>query len=448
MVKLNPATFLNKLFDNKKFRIAFSVVCAVIFWLVIDITENPTRDITLSDIPVTVTDQDDDNGNVLSVIGEYTDKVSVSVSGPGYIVSNVSKDDVSVSVASYADVTKPGTYVLTLTANISKSGCTISKISPSYIQVVYDYDTSSEIPVEIDISGLQQYVKTDCEIYKSNLKNYSDGSEIEKLSVSGPSEVINSIAKVIVTPVINSTDIIASTQNYGAELVFYDAMNRPVDSSQIVYNTDTYVRVIIYKTADVGLIPTFSNMPECFKSSESGMPPYTISFYNETVKSNEEVTHVRVKGPVDTVDELITSGLKLAPIDFLEVRPGNTSFNVSFMLADGVEVVDGTEEVTVSLNLGSLTTKTVYIQPAAIEFRNLGAGLTASSSYKKTIKVVICGQYSVLRNLDAGNISASVDCSGTNAASIETKTLNVVVNSDAEAWINSVEPSEISIAIK
>ena len=64
-MKFNPTAFITKLFDNKKFLIAFSVVLAVIFWLVIEITENPSRDVVLSGVPITLTQQTDDNDNIL-----------------------------------------------------------------------------------------------------------------------------------------------------------------------------------------------------------------------------------------------------------------------------------------------------------------------------------------------------------------------------------------------
>lgn len=450
-MKFSPTAFITKLFDNKKFLAAFSIVLAIIFWLVIEITENPSRDITLSGVPITLTEQTDDNDNTLAPVGEYEKEVTVTVSGPGYLVGSVTKDDVTVSVSSYAEVTKPGTYVLNLTASTTKNGCTVSKISPSYVQVTYDFDASADIPVEIDTSEFQQYVSTDCEIYKSNLRNNSDGAEITNLTVSGPSEVIGSIAKVVVKPDLTTAEggqVGSVTSNFKGNAVFYDAAGNAVDGTGLVYNLDTYVRIVVYKTAEVKLVPTFTNMPDYYKNSETGMPPFTLNVYDELIRQYETVTEVTVKGPIDTIDSLVVSGLQLSPIDFSKVAPGNTSFNVSFVLAEGVEVVDGTEEVTVSLDLGYLTTKTITVQPTAIRFEGLGEGLSASSSYKMSIKVVVCGRSAVLRGINADDISVAVDCSGITAATVETKALTVAVTGGVEAWINSSEPAEVSVTVK
>ena len=205
MINLNPASMIGKLFENKKFLVAFSVVCAIVFWLVIDITENPSRDITFSDIPVTVAEQADDNDRVLIPIGNYVNNVSVTVNGPGYLVSTVSKDDIKVSVKSYADVSEPGTYMLTLTASVSKTDCEVVSITPPYIQVVYDYNTATEIPVEVDVSELNSFLAEGCEIdtAKSKLRSEADGSEITTLSIKGPSEIISSIKKVVAKPIVS-----------------------------------------------------------------------------------------------------------------------------------------------------------------------------------------------------------------------------------------------------
>lgn len=450
-MKFSPMKLISRLFDNKKFLVAFSVCLAIVFWLVIEITENPSRDIVLSGVPITLSEQTDDNDNVLAPVGEYNKEVTVTVSGPGYLVGTVTKDDITVSVSSYAEVTKPGTYVLNLTASTTKSGCSISKISPSYVQVTYDFDTSAEIPVEIDTSEFQQYVNEDCEIYKSSLKNNADGAEITALAITGPSEKVGKIERVVIKPDLTTAEggqVGSVTSNFKGNVVFYDAAGNEVDTLGLTYNVDTYVRIVVYKTAEVNLVPTFTNLPDYYKNSQSGKPPFTLNVYDDIGKKYKAVSKVTVKGPIDTIDGLVVSGLQLSPIDFSKVTPDNKSFNVSFVLAEGVEVVDGTEEVTVSLDLGTLRTKTITVQPSAIKFQGLKQGLNATSSYKMGIKVVVCAKYAVLRQIDANDIALIIDCSEITTATTETKNLTVSLKGGPEAWINSCSVSEVSVTVK
>ncbi|MBE6798375.1 MAG: hypothetical protein E7525_01135 [Ruminococcaceae bacterium] len=436
-----------KLFDNKKFLVAFSVVIAVVFWLVIEIGENPSRDITLSDVPVTLIEKQDDNNNKLVPVGQYSDNVTVIVSGPGYIVGTVSKDDVTVSVKSYKDVEKTGVYTLTLEASVNKSGCTAVP-SPNFIQVKYDYIMEADIPVEVDVSEFKFTTVTDRKIGRSILKSEADGAELTTLKISGPSEVVSSVARVVVKPLQGLQPFAEETVNYDSyEATFYDHAGNPIaDSSQLVYNTDTYVRVVVYKTAEVGLKPTFTNLPQYYVDN-GGLPKFSLSVFNETTNKFEAIDSVTVQGPVETVQALLDNGLSLAPIDFSKVTPGNTKFNVSFVLGDGVTVVDGTEEITVSLDVGSLKQKSFTIDPSKIQFYNLNGGMTATTSYKKGITVTLCGRYAVLSKVKAEDIQLSVDCADIATASVNTKTLTVKLKGSVEAWAVSINPVDINVTV-
>ena len=448
-MKFNLGQFVRRLFESKKFLVVFSLICAVIFWLVIDITENPTREITISGVPITVTEQADDEDKVLKIVGEYRDSVNVTVSGPGYIVSNVTVDDITVAVVSYAEVNGPGKYILDLKATVNVAGCDVEKLSHSYIQVTYDYDTTADIPVEVDIVEFQKLLPADREIFKSVLRSNSEGLDLSTLSVTGPSEVIGLISKVVATPEIPK-NAAPETQNFTGSLVFYDADGKVVDASQLVYNTDYYIRTVVYKVAEVKLTPTFTNLPSCYAGENASNLKYTLYRYNELARAKDIITVVKARGPVETMDKLLVSGLNLAPIDFMKVTSGNTSFNVSFDLKDGVEVVDGTEEVVVELSFGSLRTTTVVIEPSKIDFVNLTSGLKATSSIKnKQITVKVCYDRNKTGKVTADNIQLTVDCTGVTTASSVTKPFIVTTISDKVfAWAISVEPGETGVEIK
>ena len=442
-----------KLFDNKKFLVAFSVVLAIVFWLVIEITENPSRDITLSDVPVTLIEKQDDNNNKLVPVGNYNDKVTVIISGPGYIVGTISKDDVTVSVKSYKEVERPDKYTLVLEATVNKNGCTAVP-SPNFIEVTYDYILEADIPVEIDVSELDAQLmgnaaNRDLHIERSVLKNESDGAELPTLKISGPSDVVLKVAKVRIKPDLKAKSFERQTDNFEEfTLEFLDKDNNPIPAekaSLLSYNTETYVRVVVYKTAEVQLQPTFINKPGNYDVDE--VPNCSLNVFNEMTNKYESISTVTVKGPIEAVDSLITNGLLLAPIDFTKITPGNTKFNVSFVLADGVSVVDGTEEITVSLNIGTVRQKTVTVDPSRIQFLGLGEGMTATTSYKKGISVMVCGRYAVLSTINVDDIVISVDCTGMTAGSTGTKPLTVTITGSVEAWAVSINPVDVNVTV-
>lgn len=447
MKPINPVSWISRLFDSKKFLIAFSIVCATVFWLVIDITENPSRDITLSDVTVPVLAQEDDNGRELIPIGQYSEGVSVSVTinGPGYIVSTATKDDISVSVKGYAEVSKPGTYLLTFSATVNKTDCEVVSISPSVIQVVYDYNTTADIPVEVDTSGYEQYLAEGCEIdaVKSKLRNESDSTEIYTIKVTGPSEVVSVISKAVAKPVLTTPQISSESQTFkDVELIFYDALGNKVDVGSLSYTTEHYLRIVVYKRALVKIVPTFINMPQYYAQSDSGMPPFELFRNDERTKSKSKIEYIEVKGPAESVDKLILEGINLSPIDFKQIDNNENSFICSFVLDEGVEIADGTEEITVVLDFnGKLSTsKAISVDPSVIKMVNTGDKQYVVN-YTGTIKITLCGNASDIKKIKAEHLTLSVDC----AYLSKEKPITVSVDSRYRAWMIKISTESVEV---
>lgn len=443
MRNLNPVSWMSKLFDNKKFLVAFSIICAIVFWLIIDITENPSRDITFSEIPVSLSEQKDDDENVLIPIGDNTKSVKVTVNGPGYIVSTVSKDDITVSVKSYSEVSEPGTYVLTLSATVDKNDCKVVSISPSFVQVVYDYNVTKDIPIEIDAS---EYLDADCEIEATKSKFYGSTSEITALTVTGPSEFVSPIEKVVIKPDLPAQTILTGKQSIkDFNLVFYDALGNQVDSSMLEYDVaDHSLRIVVLKRAFVEVVPNFINVPAYYTQPDKS-DFFELFRNDELTKSSQKIT-VEVKGLDEKVDYLIQNGLKLEAIDFKDIKgEDDCTFLRSFVLDEGVEIIDGTERIVVKLNLGTLSTsKEISVDPAAIKLVNTG-DKDIEVNYNGTIKVTLCGASADIKKIKAGNLVLTIDCAGGTIS--EGK---IVVSADAKyrAWAIKINVETVTLTMK
>ena len=198
------------------------------------------------------------------------------------------------------------------------------------------------------------------------------------------------------------------------------------------------------------LKPTFENLPLCYSTSSTGLPEYSLYRYSDKARSNEKLTTVKIRGPIDTVDGLLNSGLSLSAIDFMKVTSNNTSFNVSFILPEGVEVIDGTEEVTVDLKFGRLATSNIQLDPSKIQFIGLPQGMTASSVItNKTIKIKVCYDRNKTSKVSAKDFSVTIDLTGISTSSTVTKTIKVsTASASCYAWVISVNPAETNIEIK
>ena len=448
-MKFNPAIVISKLLDNKKFLAVFSLVIAIVFWLVIEIAENPSRDVTVTDVPVILVEQKDDNGNSLNPIGNYVDKVTVTVTGPGYIVGTIGKEDITISVKPEKPIVEAGDYILRLSASVNADDCK-AVVNFESIKVYYDYQKDVNVAITVDDSDFKKFETTDSKVKRSILKNNFDGTELTTLTVSGPSKEVDKIARVDVRPdlsTLNTNNLTFMTTTFESIVEFYDAAGKKLDSSLFKYNTDTSVRCVVHKTASVKLRPTFTNLPSYFTQNSSELK-YSLSAYNEISGKYDAVTEINLEGPVDVINRLVETGLELEPIDFANVRPGKTSFNIALSLPDEVVNVDMVENIRVSLNLGAISVKTVEIDPSDIKFVGLDQKFTASTSYAKKIKIQICGISSAINAVNTNNISVSVDCTAITTATVETKPLVVAVSINAKAWAVSIEPVEISITVK
>ena len=113
--KFSQRFSLRLLLENKRFTIPFSIIVAVVLWLTITINENPIRQQVFSDVPVTVSIENTVVSEMgLGIVSDVTSqKFSVTLSGPNYVVSGLKPEDIVLSV-DVTDVTKAGTYKLNI----------------------------------------------------------------------------------------------------------------------------------------------------------------------------------------------------------------------------------------------------------------------------------------------------------------------------------------------
>ena len=85
------SNLIHKLLHNNRFVAVFSLILAIVLWLVISVSENPQRTISLSGVPISINTQ----GTVVGTLGmevvsdSHPQNVTVVVNGPSYIVSSL-----------------------------------------------------------------------------------------------------------------------------------------------------------------------------------------------------------------------------------------------------------------------------------------------------------------------------------------------------------------------
>ena len=376
---------------NKKIVAVLSLLAAVVMWLVISITQNPTRELTVNNIPITINTENTAVSQLgLDVVTDLSKTTAaVKVSGPNYIVSSLSPSDITVS-ASLSQVTAAGTYDLPLTAtrNSNKIGYDVIEVTPASVNVTFDNIDTKTFEVTAVASGIKAAdgLVADIPVLTDSLDNTID--------ITGPNKEIIKIDKV--TAVTDAEKTISTTESFDAKIILLDKEGKELDKSPYKFDRDSIkVSVPIYKKAELSVEPVFTNVPAVY----SGGVPYELS----------EQT-VTVLGPPDVVNNL--TSIKLKAIDFSSINAANTEFDVGFDLPNSVKTLDNIESVHIKLKISSIVEKSFSV--SNYEYRGLGDGLKATvTSSVKNVKM--CGASSEVYSLKSGDLYAEIDLTGKSA---------------------------------
>lgn len=422
-MKLNiPQKYrLGTLLYNKKFNIVLSVVLAFALWLGIAMIENPVRQQTFTDIGASVTLEGTAAADLgLGIISDVaSQRFSVTISGPNYIVSSLKAEDFSLS-ASTIEINSAGTFNLEVaaTSNSNKSGFTITSISPSTIDVAVDFIDTKEftiVPKLIGVSASEGLV--------AETPVISD-SQQSTVTVRGPRSTIEKIATVGTYAEVNDT--LSTSQTFNSDVVLYDnndnvlyrytADGTVYDANQnIVTNsylslsfTNVKVTQPISKRKTVNCKAVFSNLP-------AGMT-------DKDVKYKLSQSKVTVIGTPEIVDKI--ENISLSPIDFRTVSTTASSFEVSASLPDGVKFLENIEDVfIVDIDVSGYAETTLEIK----NIRCLGLDGDLKAKTDKSIRVKLCGPANIIKNIKASDLFAVIDLTDKTAGDY---TVEAVVKSD------------------
>lgn len=403
---------LSRLINNNKAILIFSIIIAVIFWLTIKIGPNTTTVRTITDITVNITTEDTAVGALgLDVIsGGTNQKVNVRVQGPSYVVNALTSSDILVT-ASMSDVTAAGTYRLPLVASKNSTTLTdytILGVTPSELEVTFDnISTKSFTPV----AYAEGAKATEGLIAESAIITDTAYSTLE---ISGPATELQRISTVQAYAAVNKT--LSASESFDAVIRLLDEDGNEIDQTPFTLGYQTLkITVPIYKSRQLGIVPTFTNLPPDYVASAV---PYTLS-----------ATTVNVIGPPEVIDNL--TQIELTPIDFDNVSPASLSFTCQLSLPNAVKDVENLGSVEVTLGLDNLTTARFTV--STVNCINLDSPNLTATVTQNIRNVELCGDAAVIAAIQEGNIYAEVDLSG--KASGEYNVLaNIKVNGVGNVW--------------
>ncbi len=412
---------ISNLLNNKRFVGALSFVVAVIFWLVISINQNPTREQIIKEIPISINTEGTAVQQLgLDVVGDMSKMVaSVKVSGPTYIVSSLTSNDINVGV-SLSQVTAAGEYTLTVTAvrGSNKVGYSILEVTPGEITVTFDNIDTKTFNVTAVANGIKA-----TEGLIADQPTLTDSID-NTLQITGPRRELEKISEV--RAVSNTEKTISSTESFDAKIELLDKNGDALSQDNLTFEKQSIkISVPIYKSAELVVKPVFVNYPTIYKS---GVP---------CILSEEKVA---VLGPPEVIDEL--KYIQLKPIDFAAINESKQTFEVELDLPASVKTVDNIDTIEVKLDISRVVSKSFTVSD--IRFEGLASGLKADAA--GTIKnVKICGPSSDVYSMSAKDIYAKVDLSGKAAGEY---TVNAVICSDKKNTVWAFGTYTVIVTVK
>ena len=430
---------ITRIFANKRFAITFSLLLSFAIWLSVMMNQNPVREQVFTDVTANITiDNTSASDMGLGIVSDIAaQKLTVTLSGPSYVISSISSDDFVIS-ADVSEINSPGTHTLTLygNRNSSKSGYTFKSIYPSTINVAFDYIDSKEYTLVPKLAGVSA---TEGLVAETPVVANSEQSII---TVKGPRSTIEKIASVGSYAEVNKT--LSVTQTFDSYIVLYD------DNGEVLFNylsdgtvtdsggntvTNSYLTLSftsvkvtqpISKKATLPVKAAFSNLP-------SGMS-------EKNIKYTIDHSSITVIGTPDVVSDL--EYVTLAPIDFTNVSSQSYKFEVTASLNDGVRLLDAVDYFTVNIDTSGFSEKTFTI--SNIKCIGLDSGFTVSSdSSIKNVK--ISGPKEIISEIKASDLYAVADLSDKSKG---THTVPAIIKSDVYKTVWQVGSYSIAVTIK
>lgn len=404
---LNPSA-LKGLLYNKKVIIPLSIFLAFVLWLVITTQENPMRERTFSDLTLNVNmDNTFASENDINIVGDiYSQKFSVVVRGPSYVVSSLRPDDITVYVSA-ASVDGPGEYKLDVLATRSSTNYEVLSVSPSSVKVEFDYFDTKEFVVKADVKGASA---TEGLIAEEGIVS---GIEGDVLKVTGPRSKLNKISSA--TAVCEVNRVLSETETFDAEINLFDEDGKKISLENITLNAeDVKVKVPISKKKTVSVFADFTNLPG--------------GFNKDTIKYNVDHSKVDIIGNPETIDKI--SKITLSAIDVTSISLNNKTFTVTPKLPEGVRLADNFESFTVTVNTTGYIEKTITV--TEVKSVNLKSGLKSTQTAIRNVK--ICGPRASVNRITSELLTAQVDL----LDKVEGQhSLNVVMNfkSYNDVWV-------------
>lgn len=394
-----------------------AVLIALVLWLAIVNVNDPEKTITVSNIPISVTNESAITSRDMVYNVKSEQYLNITVSGKRSIVSNLSAEDFRAT-ASLKELSKVNSIPVDVTAKNASLGRKITIVKQSAQTILVDVENLEEK----DFTDLVvEYTGKVADGYVAGLSSMST----DEVTVKAPTSIIDKIKKVAVRCSLDGTNTNISKK---CPVILYDKNNKEIKSDEIELS-DKKIRV------NVNVLRAKQVPISTINKDELGKPAdgYVV---DDVILSSDSITVYGSEESLDSIESLDIQD----DIDVSDAKGDVTqNIDVTGKLPKGLSV-SGESTITVKVLIKKLITRTFEYDASEVSLNDLSSDLDVQLVTKK-VKVTLQGEEEVISQLTKDDMAISADLG-------KVKEGTTTVHVDVAVTDNTTLMNNVTIKIK
>ncbi len=362
-----------------------AVLIALVLWLAIVNVNDPEKTITVSNIPISVTNESAITSRDMVYNVKSEQYLNITVSGKRSIVSNLSAEDFRAT-ASLKELSKVNSIPVDVTTKNASLGRKITIVKQSAQTILVDVENVEEK----DFTDLVvEYTGKVADGYVAGLSSMST----DEVTVKAPTSIIDKIKKVAVRCSLDGTTTNISKK---CPVILYDKNNKEIKSDEIELS-DKKIRV------NVNVLRAKQVPISTINKDELGKPAdgYVV---DDVILSSDSITVYGSEESLDSIESLDIQD----DIDVSDAKGDVTqNIDVTGKLPKGLSV-SGESTITVKVVIKKLITRTFEYDASEVSLNDLSSDLDVQLVTKK-VKVTLQGEEEVISQLTKDDMAISAD---------------------------------------
>lgn len=362
-----------------------AVLIALVLWLAIVNVNDPEKTITVSNIPISVTNESAITSRDMVYNVKSEQYLNITVSGKRSIVSNLSAEDFRAT-ASLKELSKVNSIPVDVTTKNASLGRKITIVKQSAQTILVDVENVEEK----DFTDLVvEYTGKVADGYVAGLSSMST----DEVTVKAPTSIIDKIKKVAVRCSLDGTNTNISKK---CPVILYDKNDKEIKSDEIELS-DKKIRV------NVNVLRAKQVPISTINKDELGKPAdgYVV---DDVILSSDSITVYGSEESLDSIESLDIQD----DIDVSDAKGDVTqNIDVTGKLPKGLSV-SGESTITVKVLIKKLITRTFEYDASEVSLNDLSSDLDVQLVTKK-VKVTLRGEEEVISQLTKDDMAISAD---------------------------------------